>query len=379
MVLANQLHFSEKEQYFDSIILYMDLDAFFAAVETRENPKLAGKPLIVGGNPKTKKGVVNTCSYEARKFGIKSGMPVSQAFELCPHLICVKGNYTLYSKVSRNIMNILQHYSPIMSRRGIDEAYLDLSKVVSDYNEAKKLALELKDDISASERLTCSVGIAPTRVLAKIASETDKPDGLVIVKPIEIRDFLEPLKISIIPGIGKKTSQVFEKQKIFTCGDLAQLPYQLVYQKWGKYGLKIWKLVNGYNTESLDGKIEKNNERKSISEERTFFYSPKNWEEIWKQIDSSIHTVAKTANDKRMHFKTITLKIRFSNFETFTRSHSLLCHEISEKKIREVIKYLLQEFTTENPQKIRLIGVKISNLKKITDKQKTLTQYIYKQ
>jgi len=375
MTLANQVvYFSEKEQTFDSIILYMDLDAFFASVEIRENPSLADKPLVVGGNPKTKQGVVSTCNYKARKYGIHSGMPISQALRLCPHLTMVRGSYKLYSEVSKSIMNIVKHYSPTMKVAGNDEAYLDLSEIASDYEEARRLAVELKDDIFATERLTCSIGIAPTRILAKIASETDKPDGLVVVKPLEITEFMGPLKITIIPGVGKKSAESFSRKNIYTCGDLAKLPYQLVYQKFGKYGLKTWKLVNGFNTENTQEKFL-SSERKSISEERTFFDRYQKWENIWVQIDSSIDTIIARMRVKNMSFKTITLKIRFKNFETYTRSHSLSSFNITEKLVRTVVQKLLEEFENKKPEDIRLIGVKISNLRKIDHNQKTLTQF----
>ncbi|MCG3225598.1 MAG: DNA polymerase IV [Candidatus Heimdallarchaeota archaeon] len=378
MALVNQTaYFSEKEQSFDSIILYMDLDAFFASVEIRENPSLVGKPLIVGGNPKTKRGVVSTCSYEARKYGIHSGMPVSQAVKLCPHVLMVRGTFSLYTKVSNNIMGILKHYSNVMKVAGNDEAYLDLTDVVSDYEEARKLAMELKDDIYASEHLTCSVGIAPNKILAKIASETDKPDGLVVMKPLEIAETLAPLDITAIPGVGKKSKEVFIRNGVYTCGDLAKIPFQLVYQKFGKYGLKTWKLVNGYNTEKTDEKFV-SRERKSISEERTFFHTYSSWKDIWVTLDSAIQTIVTKAKEKKMNFRTVTLKIRFQNFETFTRSYSLQCYANSEKHVREVVTLLLEEFSDRVPNNIRLVGVKISNLIKIDDNQKTLTQFFNK-
>ncbi|MCE7742093.1 MAG: DNA polymerase IV [Candidatus Heimdallarchaeota archaeon] len=375
MTLANQIvYFSEKEQTFDSIILYMDLDAFFASVEIREDPELAGIPIVVGGNPKTKRGVVSTCSYEARKFGIHSGMPINQALKLCPHLTMVRGSYKLYGEVSKRIMRILGRYSPTMRVAGNDEAYLDLTDVVSDYEEAKRLATELKDEVYANEELTCSIGIAPNRILSKIASDSDKPDGLVVVKPLEIAEFLAPLKITIIPGVGKKSSEVFSNENVTLCGDLAKLPHQLAYQKFGKYGLKTWKLVNGYNTENTEEKFV-SHERKSISEERTFFDRYNSWEEIWIRIDSSIDAIVSRLTIKKMSFKTISLKIRFKNFETYTRAHSLTSFNTSAKHVRIVVKKLLEEFEHKKPEDIRLVGVKISNLRKIDDNQKTLTQF----
>ncbi|MCK4844608.1 MAG: DNA polymerase IV, partial [Candidatus Heimdallarchaeota archaeon] len=221
MILENPIPIvTEKELNFNSIVLYMDLDAFFASVEIREQPKLKGLPIIIGGDPITKRGVVSTCSYEARKFGIHSGMPISQAVKLCPEVRIVKSTHGLYSKVSKNIMKIISYYSPKIKVSGVDEAYLDIIDIVSDYEEAEKLAYELKDDIYASEKITCSIGLAPNKILAKIASGVDKPDGLKIVKPFEIVDFLAPLKISIIPGVGKKSESSFNKDGVYTCGDL---------------------------------------------------------------------------------------------------------------------------------------------------------------
>jgi DNA polymerase IV (DinB-like DNA polymerase) len=264
-----------------------------------------------------------------------------------------------------------------MKVAGNDEAYLDLTDVVSDYESARKLAMELKDDIYASERLTCSIGVAPNKILAKIASETDKPDGLVILKPLEIKDFLAPLDIKTIPGVGKKSKEVFIREGVYTCGDLAKIPHQLVYQKFGKYGLKTWKLVNGLNTEKTEKKFE-SRERKSISEERTFFHTYSNWKDIWTSMDSSIQTIVTKAKEKKMNFRTVTLKIRFQNFDTFTRSHSLQSYVNSEKQVKEVVTLLLEEFLDRSPSNIRLVGVKISNMIKIDDNQKTLTQFFNK-
>ena len=232
----------------------------------------------------------------------------------------------------------------------------------------------MKDDIYASEELTCSIGIAPNKILAKIASDSDKPNGLVVVKPLYISEFLAPLKITIIPGIGKKSFEIFQKENIILCKDLAKLPHQLVYQKFGKYGLKTWKLVNGYNTESTEENFV-SQERKSISEERTFFDRYSSWEEILTRVEASIDTIISRLTIKKMSFKTITLKIRFKNFETYTRAHSLTSYNTSPKHVLVAVKKLLEEFENKKPEDIRLIGVKISNLMKINDNQKTLTQF----
>ena len=322
---------SLKEQTFDKIILYMDLDAFFASCEIREQPSLADKPVIVGGDPVTHRGVVSTCNYIARKYGIHSGMPVSKAVQLCPKVRIIRPSFRLYEEVSKRIMDIVRHYSPNIHILSIDEAYLDLTHVVKDYYEAELLAYEIKDEIYASESITCSIGIAPTRVLAKIAAGYNKPNGLTIVQPFEIKKFLEPLELIVVPGIGKKTAKVFQSKGIYTCGDLSKKNHQYVLEKFGQWGLKIWKLVNGFNTETSPETRKR--VKKSVSDEHTFFYPLKSWKEVWYYINESIETVVEKATKGRFLFKTITLKIRFRNFNTYTRSYSLTAFTNSKKEI----------------------------------------------
>ncbi|MHA1304958.1 MAG: DNA polymerase IV [Candidatus Heimdallarchaeaceae archaeon] len=359
---------------FDHIVCYMDLDAFFAAVEMRENPNLQGTPLIVGGNPKTLHGVVSTCNYEAREYGIHSGMPVRKAVQLCPEVTIVRASHNLYSKVSQNIMAALKNYSPKVKVASIDEAYLDITEIVKDYKEAEKLAYEIKDEIYALEQLTCSIGIAPNKILAKIASGVNKPNGLTIVRPEEINRFLAPLEITEIPGIGNKTKKAFNNIGIYTCEDLAKKPLPIIYQRFGSYSIKLWKLVNGYNTEKTDEKFV-SHERKSISEERTFFEPKVSWDEIWKQIEVSIVKIVNKAKEKRMQFRTITLKIRNRNFETETRSYSLPCYTTDQSVVKKVVQNLLVEYLNSPPENVRLIGVKISNLLKIPNNQRNLSQF----
>lgn len=363
---------SSKEQNFDKIILYMDLDAFFAACEIREQPSLADKPVIVGGDPVTKKGVVSTCNYIAREFGIHSGMPVSKAVQLCPEVHIVRPSFRLYELVSNNIMAIVKQYSPNVKILSIDEAYLDLTGIARDYQDAELIAYEIKDEIYASESITCSIGIAPTRILAKIASGYNKPNGLTIIQPFEIKQFLESLDLTVIPGIGKKTVKKFNDKGIYTCGDLAKKPYRAVFENFGEYGLKIWKLVNGLNTETTHK--ARTHSRKSFSDEHTFFNNLRNWEEIVYWITDSANTIVKKAREKGYLFKTITIKIRFRNFDTYTRSHTLSTYTNSKQVVINTANSLLKAFPRKiKPSEIRLIGVKISNLRKIDRKQKPLS------
>jgi len=258
--------------------------------------------------------------------------------------------------------------------KGEQDVETHYNTIVNDYKDAKRLAYEIKDDIYATEQITCSIGIAPNKIIAKIASGMDKPNGLVIIEPAEIKEKLNSLKISEIPGIGKKSEMTFNNYGISNCGDLAKFPIAKLYNKWGKYGLKLWKLVNGYNTEDVEQKFT-SRERKSISEERTFFEPYSSWEKVWIQINKSIKTIVSKAKERDMQFRTITLKIRNRNFDTYTRSHSLPCYSISEKHVSDIISKLLNEYIKLNPTEIRLIGVKISNLRKTPSKQKVLTQF----
>ncbi|MHA1867573.1 MAG: DNA polymerase IV [Candidatus Heimdallarchaeaceae archaeon] len=366
---------TKNEQEFKYIILYMDLDAFYASVEIRDNPSLVGKPVIIGGNPETKRGVVSTCSYEARKFGIHSGMPINQALELCPEVIILRGNFQLYSQVSKNIMEILEKYSPTLKVSSIDEAYIDITDIVENYEEAEFLAVDIKDEIYSIEKITCSIGIAPNKILAKIASDVNKPNGLTIVKPSEVKDFLSPLDIIKIPGVGKKSKKYFDKLNIKTCGDLAKTPYYKIYHSFGNHGLKLWKLVNGYNTESTEEKFEKR-QRKSISKEKTFFETKKSWQEIEIEMRKATEKIIHKAKERRMQFRTVSLKIRDRKFNTSIRSYSLNCYSVKENDAYQAIEKLLIPFKKKySPKDIRLIGVKISNIIKIPDEQKNLSQF----
>lgn len=372
MPLVDPLEYAKKEEKtFNHIVAYMDLDAFYASVEIQKNPSLTGLPLIVGGNPETKKGVVATCSYEARKFGVYSGMPVIKALKLCPQATIVNPSYKLYSKKSERIMNIIEQYAPRFKIRSIDEAYLDFTNIVRNYKDAKKLAIELKDDIYGSEGLTCSIGVAPNIILAKIASGIDKPNALTIVEPSEIKLFLSPLSIDRIPGVGKKTKEYFNNKGIHTCGDMAAFnPSRKEYAQF----LRLWKLTNGLNIQDVERKFL-SSERKSISDEKTFFNALSSWEHVWNELYDSINTIVTKAHKKRFLFKTITLKIRFRDFKTKTRTHSLPCNSSSQKIVEKTIQELLKEYKEIKTNDIRLLGVKISNLTKIGEKQLTLTQF----
>ena len=188
-------------------IFHVDIDAFYASVETIRNPSLRGLPLVVGADPKEGRGrgVVITCSYEAREFGVRSGMPISRAYKLCPSAVFLKPDFPLYSRVSSRVMDLLRKFADVLEQSGIDEAFLDVSSKVSDVSEARELAIKIKEELSRTEGLSCSIGIGPNKSSAKIASDMHKPDGLTVVPNDNVREFLAPLQVTAIPGVGRKT------------------------------------------------------------------------------------------------------------------------------------------------------------------------------
>ena len=229
------------------IILHVDMDHFFSAVEERENPIYKGKPVVVGADPKegAGRGVVKTCNYIARDFSIHSGMPISRAWKLCPNAVYVRANYSLYKEVSAEIMTILRQYSDRFQRWGFDEAFLDVSSKVRSFEEATELAYNIKHEILWKERITCSIGIAPNKLVAKIASDHMKPDGLTVVKEDNVKEFLAPLPVRRMLWIGEKTEEKMNDMGIKTIGDLASCNVSLLTEKFGTMGFRYHKYAHG--------------------------------------------------------------------------------------------------------------------------------------
>jgi len=350
------------------IILHVDMDHFFSAVEEREHSEYKGKPIVVGADPKEGKGrgVVSTCNYEARKFGIKSGMPISKAWKLCPQAIYVPVNYKLYGQVSSNIMVILKRYADKFEQMGFDEAFLDVSSRGS-FEEAKKLAREIKKEVYEKEGLTCSVGVGPNKLVAKIASEFQKPDGLTIVVEEDVKKFLWSLPVDKLWGVGKKTERKLHEMKIKTIGDLANYdPSQLIERFGGVLGTQFHLLANGIDrSEVIEGW-----EAKSISREFTFEEDTSDRDLIYKTLDKLCEQVHNDVRNSRFHFKTVSIKIRYSNFETHTHSKTLPFLTDRLRDIQKTCHELIEAFLQPN-RKIRLVGAKVSKLVS-SEKQRTL-------
>ena len=355
----------------ERIILHVDMDAFFAAIEQREHPEFKGKPVIVGADPKegTGRGVVSTCSYEARKFGVHSAMPISQAYRLCPQGIYVRPNGALYSAVSKEIFEIFYEFTDLVEPLSIDEAFLDVTGSTRLFGDGVTIAKKIKQRIVEKERLTASIGVAPNKYLAKIASDLDKPDGLVVVEADKIEAFLHPLDISRLWGAGKKTQQVLHQMGIRTIGDLARFPLDVLKKKLGSQGEHFYRLAHGID----DRPVVVEDEVKSVSNEHTFGRDTSDEDEIRQTLLFLAEKVGYRLRKKRLKGRTIHLKLRYENFSTITRNLSLNHLTDRTKEIFEVVQRLFKE-NYQHGRKVRLLGVGVSGFEEKAAGQLSLFQ-----
>lgn len=338
------------------IILHIDMDAFFPTIEERENPQFRGMPIIVGADPKEGRGrgVVSSASYTARKFGVKSALPVSKAYELCPKAIFLPVNMELYQKVSEKIMKIVKKYSKTWEIASLDEAYLNIS-FLKNYQKAENLAKKLKKEILEKEKLTATVGIGPNKLIAKMATNKAKPNGLLIIKPNQVKKFLEPLDIEDLPGIGPKTAEVLRNLKINKIKELKKLSKLKLKNMFGIVGETIYEKARGIDEES----VSPEEIIKSIGKEHTFEKDTRDPEIIFNTFEKIIENVHQELLANDFSFKTLTVICRFSGFETHTKSKTL-GDSTSDLKILEAeAKKLLLKFLVENSKLIRLIGLRV--------------------
>jgi DNA polymerase IV (DinB-like DNA polymerase) len=341
------------------IILHVDMDYFFAQIEERENPQFKGKPVVVGADPKGGKGrgVVSTANYEARKYGIRSGMPISKAWQLCPNAIFLPVNIKLYQKVSDEIMGIVKKYSPIYEIVSLDEAYLDIS-FCKNWKEAENLGKKLKKEIFEKEKLTCTVGIGPNKTVAKLAAEKAKPNGLKVVKPDEVEKFLDPLDVDDLPGIGPKTAEKLRKIGINKIFELKKLSKEKLKEMFGKVGERIWERARGIDEEP----VSPEEIIKSIGRQITFEKDTRNPRLIFGTFEKLIKEVYDELIENNFSFRTVTVICRYKGFETHTKSKTLKnnCNDLAT--LKSEAKKLLLRFLMENKKLIRLIGIRVSNL-----------------
>ena len=350
------------------IILHMDIHHFYTAVEEREHPGYKGKPVIVGADPKEGKGrgVVSTSNYEARKAGVHSGLPISRAWKLCPQAVYLRPNFPLYIRVSNEIMEMARRYADKFEQWGLDEAFLDISDKVKDYAEAEELAKKMKREIAEKEELTCSIGVGPNKLVAKVASDFHKPDGLTLVREDEAERFLSPLPVRRLLWIGRKTEGKLKTFGINTIGELACYDPTVLTETFGVFGTQMHLMARGIDR----SEVETRSEVKSVSHETTFEEDKDDAEMVLRTSDALSEEVAREIQDQNLSFKTVTIKLRYENFETHTSAKTLSFMTNRAQDIKKTARDLLQHFLNRN-KKVRLIGVRVSTLVK-GDKQKTL-------
>ena len=341
--------------------MHIDLDAFYPSVEIKRRPELKGLPVVVGADPKggNGRGVVLSCSYEARRFGVHSGQPISRAFRLCPTAVFLPPDFHLYGTTSTRIMKLLRARCSKLEQTSIDEAFLDVTRDVRTFPEAKALATRIKEEILDVEGLTCSIGVAHNKSTAKIASDLKKPDGLVVVEPDQTEDFLAPLPVSAINGVGEKTRRFLKGRNIETIGQLQLLPGRELVKYFGKGGVWLWGVAHGLEqVEVFD-----NRTAKSLSVEKTFEEDVTDRRIIASTLEELAAELQKRVEMGSFEFKTVGVKIRFQHFQTFTREKTLNFHQSGKGIIFEESASLLGEFR-EDDRKVRLIGLRVSNLRR---------------
>ena len=341
----------------DPTILHVDMDAFYASVEIRDKPSLAGLPVCVGGRA-DQRGVIAAASYAAREFGVHSAMPTAQAQALCPELVLLPPDFEKYTAVSRQIMTIFHRYTPVVEPLSLDEAFLDVTGSERLHGSAEEIGHKIRADILRETNLVASVGIAPSKFLAKLASDLDKPDGFRVIKPDEIREVIDPLPVSKIFGVGPRTAKRLETLGVKTVGELASRDRDEVRREFGASGAWIHDLAHGIDAR----RVSSRRAEKSHGMERTFPADISDREELRLILYEFCEEVSFALRDRGLRGRTVTLKARFWNFKTVTRSKTLDVPINHGQRIYAVARELLAKIP-EGP--LRLLGVQVSNLEDV--------------
>jgi DNA polymerase-4 len=332
--------------------MHLDMDAFYAAVELSDNPELRGKPVIVGGSMR---GVVCAASYEARRYGVHSAMPVFQARKLCPQGIFLPVRMERYKQASRIVMEILRGISPLVEQVSIDEAFVDITGTERLHGPPYVLAHRAKSAIHVATSLTCSIGIAPNKFIAKIASDFKKPDGLTIIEEDRVKEFLARLPVEKIPGVGRKTGEELHKLGVAFVSDILKFPARFWDAKFGKWGAVLYEKAQGIDNSA----VEPYSEPKSISAEQTFCEDTDNAAELEKMLLSQAEEVGRELRRHGFKARTVTLKIKLSDFKSITRSRTLPEPFDATDVLFSTGRRLLADLKLA--RKVRLIGIGVSN------------------
>ncbi|MBI2051636.1 DNA polymerase IV [Candidatus Roizmanbacteria bacterium] len=345
----------------ERIVLHVDMDAFFAAIEELDNPEIRGKPVVVGADPKggRGRGVVSTANYEARKFGIQSATPISIAYQLCPDAVFLSVNMERYRKVSQRIMMIVSEFGKVFEQVSVDEAYLEMNREQRtknrewEYENAKEVAREIKRRIWEKEKLTCSIGIGPNKLVAKIASGQQKPNGFTVVLPDEVQNFLDPKSADTLPGIGPKTYASLQKLGVKTVADLRRFSKDKLVSLFGKHGEWMWEAARGID----ESPVEEYREVKSVGRQTTFEEDTDSSKQVIDTALALLSEVFEELREERLSGRTLTVIVRYRGFETHT-SAKTEGKPLTEASARKLAMKLLLPFLGK--RKIRLVGVRVS-------------------
>lgn len=335
-------------------IFHLDLDAFFVSVERIINPSLNGKPVIVGGNPAYGRGVVAACSYEAREYGLHSAMPIKHAYRLCPNGIYIHGHHHEYEYYSKAVKRILMKYAPMIEQASIDEFFMDFSGCKHIYGSLFMFASKLQNEIWEKLQLPCSIGIGQNKTIAKIASDFMKPQGITYVMPGMEKDFLAPMPLQVMPGIGKETLKLLNDKGFYQLGDITKISEDYFAAAFGKYGTDIWHKANGEGKDILNSP----HERKSISHERTFKQDIINKREVEQILFKLTGMACQSIREKKWQCSTVTVKLRYADFITITRSRTVKPTD-DDKIIFDIALQMLRKAYTRRVA-ARLVGIHLT-------------------
>lgn len=339
-------------------VIHIDMDAFFAAVEQQAHPELRGKPVIVCGDPDGR-GVVSTASYEARAFGVRSAMPVKEARRLCPHGVYLASNLADYSAVSQRLLEVYRRYTPLVEPFSIDEAFLDVRGCERLHGDAPTIARKIKQEIRQDFGLTCSIGVAPNKFLAKMASDMRKPDGLTIIRAEDVKRVIWPLPVGKLYGVGEKTAKALAAIGISTAEALAATPVDVLVSRFGVMGRLLHDIANGIDSSPVDPGIWE--KPKSLGREITLAEDCADEDFLLKRILSLSEQVGRRLRKHSLVARTITVKLRYSDFTTFSRSHTLAEFTCLDDDIYRAAAELFRA-NWARPRKVRLVGVTAASL-----------------
>jgi len=339
------------------MILHVDMDAFYASVEERENPELVGKPLIVGGTSEGR-GVVAAANYAVRKFGVHSAMPTSTALRLCPQAIVVRPRLDFYAAVSGQIREILHRFTPLVEPLSLDEAFVDVTGSEPLFGPSAEIGRRIKREIHESTRLVASVGVAPNKFLAKIASDLEKPDGFVVVDSAGVQDFLDPLPVGRLWGVGRVTGGILDRLGIRSIGDVRKASLAILQQHFGKAGDHLWQLAHGID----ERRVIPDREAKSISHETTFAVDIDDREVLRAWLVELAEQVGSRLRRHNLRGRTVEIKIRLADFHTITRAKTLPEPTDITGEIRRTAVELFEGCSAAAGRRIRLLGVGVSGL-----------------